>query len=302
MLILAIALALLIGAPQIIAGIRYFPKSCRQSRSFEDKTAIGNMPFSHLASLVRGDRPGQIDGVFFTEMSIYVGIPCVILALFSPSWHQWMFLVAMIVMAMGHWEVFPVSLTFLFFRIAARFCYYISLGLVFMSAAALCRLTIPGPWMLALFLIQATDLCLRTSRLWPMSPFCERIDRPSRLYKSPLTEYLQIHAPGFRVSGLPYPNRTGQIQHIRTLGYTGGSALKSMHTFLEVGNPNGAATHDWFERLEDGEKLDRYGVKYAYTYRPLKGKWKETEIPHLWRSSNDIAAASSFEAVEQSCR
>jgi hypothetical protein len=57
-----------------------------------------------------------------------------------------------------------------------------------------------------------------------------------------------------------------------------------MAQFREDTNPNGSGAHDWFALNEDGEQLDKYGVRYAYTYRPLSGKWQPTPIPHLYEN------------------
>ena len=85
MLLLAIALGILIGLPQIIPTLRYLPKSVRSGRGWRDKCRIGNMPLAHLSTLLTGPKVGQVDGVFYPEMCIYVGITCALLAPFSTS-------------------------------------------------------------------------------------------------------------------------------------------------------------------------------------------------------------------------
>ena len=129
-----------------------------------------------------------------------------------------------------------------------------------------------------LLLLQAWDLSMSVGRLIPTDPYCQRWERPETAYSSPLATFLT--GKSGRVSGLPYPLRTGQVNRIKTLGYNGGSQAQWMADLRGDPNPNGSGAHDWFALEEDSDKLDWYGVEYAYTYRPLKQpKWEPTPIP-----------------------
>ncbi len=303
MLVLAVALGILIGLPQLWASMGYFPKSVRSEKTFEQKTEIGNVPFSHFKSLIRGDRPTTIDGVLYPEMSIYTGISCAMAAICSNSWHQWVFLSSMMLLMMGKRTPIYRLVSRFCLRIPARFSYFFSLCVVFMACAGLYRLNLSHQILLLLVFVQSADLAIRTSRLWPMPGYTETSYPPSRLYNSPLTEYLKDKLGAFRVSGLPYPHFTGQVHGLRTLGYNGGSQLKAMAWFRQDKTANGAGGHDWFSLGEDGPSLDWYGVKYAYSHRDLTiagnpGKWKKTWIPGLYRNKQVKDHVPSFSELE----
>ena len=135
-----------------------------------------------------------------------------------------------------------------------------------------------------------------------MLPYCQRWERRSQAFDTPLTRYLQScgGTPG-RGSGLPYPLRTGQVNQLHTLGYNGGSQTKWMAEFRHDPDPNGSGAHDWFALNEDGEALNAYGVRWAYAYRPLTGKWKPAGIPHLYENTQ-AAMMPSWERMNASIR
>ena len=146
-----------------------------------------------------------------------------------------------------------------------------------MSLEPLSRLSLP---LLGLALcLTATDLLFASSYLWPMRPYCQRWERPSKVFDTPLTRFLAKVKPQGHPSGLPYPLRTGQVNRIRTLGYAGASCPQWMRDTRR-------GTHDWFLEDADGKQLDDYNVRFAYTYRPLRGKWKTTPIPHQYQNSD----------------
>jgi len=290
LLILALLLGLVISIPQWVRALHYLPKSIRSDRV--DKH-LGRAPLkATLMGLVAPRSSyfrGRVHGVHFPEIALYMGIPGLILALMNPNPWLWGLLLVSGLCAGGFLPRYPL-------RVPARFLYLVSLTLTLMSVEGLRRI---GPFaaLLALIvLLQAWDLCTNASSLMPMEPFIQRWERPSKAYHNPMTRFLERQPGNFRVSGLSYPNTTGQIQHIKTLGYNGGSQLKAMAKFRGDADPNGSGGFDWFSLGRDGPKLDWYGVKFAYTYRPLQGKWIPTRIPHLFRNTK-AAPAPSFSEI-----
>ena len=130
--------------------------------------------------------------------------------------------------------------------------------------------------------------------LWPMELSTQQPERPSGALSTPLGRYTQAHPQ--RTSGLPSPMTTGQLTRTRTLGYNGGSQLAGMAEFRNDTDPMGSGGHDWFALNEDGPTLDTYGVRYAFSYRTLRGKWMPTPIPHLYE--NVVARSRSTPPLE----
>lgn len=285
MLGLAAALVLggIIALPQLIVSLRYFPRSIRSGKTAAQKQELGNIPLTRLTSNLVYPAVHPIDGVFGPEAMTFIGLPalvCTLLA-YSPFW--WVVVGVSTLLAMGTYTPLFRLTHRLHLRIPARYCYFVSLGLAFLAIEGFATLT--PSWQRIVLFLQAAHLVLVLPRLWPMLPYVQRWSRPSDVMDTPLTRFLGTHLGGWRVSGLPYPLRTGQVHGFRTLGYNGGSQAQWMATFRGDTNPNGSGGHDWFALNEDGDKLDWYGVKYAYTYRPLTGKWTPTAIPHLYENT-----------------
>ena len=272
----ALLIGLLIASPQLWYSLRYYPRSVRKQRSYEDKVAIWSIPLhTILRNLLTYRNRQQIDGVFHPEVVCYTGIvPLVAALIYSrhPLW--WLILTLSISLAMGrHFPLFRWT-HWLQLRNPSRYSYFISLAVVFLAVDGFRQL--PPRWQPIALLLTAADLLFTASYLWPMVPYCQRWERPSKVFKTPMTSFLL--AKGGRVSGLPYPLRTGQVNRIKTLGYAGASCPQAMREVRR-------GTHDWFLEDEDGDRLDNYGVAYTYTYRPLRGKWKPTPIPHLYQNN-----------------
>lgn len=232
------------------------------------------MPLSQMSTLLSyrsSSYKAQIDGVFFPEMSMYAGLLTPLLALFTSSWHQWAALILFTCLAMGRRTPLFRLTHFLWGRIPARFCYFIQLTVCFMAIDGLYQLNLPVQLQWGILLLTCLDLCLTNSHLWPMEPYVERWDKPQSAYWTPLMQYLSSKE-GI-IGGLPFPNRTGQIQSIHPIPYAGGMSLKSTHTQLGITDPNGE---------DANHRLDLPGLKYAYTHRTLTCPWTKTELPHLW--------------------
>ena len=271
-----LSIGLVIALPQIIPALRYYPRSIRARQSAAAKQAIGSIPLKdQLQRAVGLHMPDPVDGVFGPELCTFVGFPGFLCALLAP-WSGWHLLLAVgALLAMGrHTPLFGLTHR-VHLRIPARYCYLVNVALGFLAVAGFQQL--PVAYQPLVLLLQAWHLVMVLPRLWPMRPFVQRGERPSRAFSTPLAKAL-TGVKG-RVSGLPYPLRTGQLTRTPTLGYCGGSASQALVAFRGE-TPTGG--HDWFGSEADGPRLDAYGVRWAYTYRPLTGKWQPTGIPHLY--------------------
>lgn len=281
MLILAVLIALVIASPQLWASFKYYPHSVRSTHSYESKTAIGNVPFWRLVRGLLGPTRDTVDGVIFSETVTYIGLIPLAILIWRPFSgvppHPGIelpsvgILILSVLLAMGNRTPVFKWLHPVLLRIPARFCYWISMSLAMLVVGGLRDLQLPA-WLSGLYVL---DLATRVAPLTPTYPFAQRWETPSHVFQSfPLCRRLR-QCSG-RVSGLPYPLRTGQVTHTPTLGYNGGSQTKWMKRLRNDDTEVGAGAHDWFATRDDGPLLDRYGVRYAYTMRPLKSpKWKK---------------------------
>lgn len=300
MALLALLLGLLIAYPQIRDTVRYYPKSVRAKTGYAEKVEAGSLsPFRILLGLATPRVHDKTAGVYYPEATCYLGVIGLLFALSYQGWLWWV-VATTFLLTMGKrtpiWKVIhPLCL-----RIPARFIYFLGVTLSIMSVHSLSTVysqpihmvsshTLlplellnekPTTVLMLLTILQAWDL-LQNSSLVPMHPFTQMWQRPSQAYESPVTSYLKschlLQESTHRVIGLPYPNSTGQVQHIRTQGYNGGAAPTELTHIL-----GGSQTYFW----QDSRMLDWYGVKWAYTYRRLEPpKWKQTEVPHLYENT-----------------
>lgn len=284
MMLLGLSLGLLIASPQLVWAWQYYRQSIRRSVNAQEKIALGSVPLWRLLqSLVWTRNHSSCDGVLYPEVACYIGLIPLALACQAPLslWHGIAFLSAGL--AMGrHLPLFRWT-HWAHLRIPARYCYFLQLSLSFLTLEVLSGTPLnPIWWFLTLLL--AWDLLMNTSPLMSHVPYLQRWEQPSAVCETALTRFLATHLGKYRVSGLPYPLRTGQLQGFKTLGYTGASQLAWMARFRQEQDPNGSGAHDWFLTHGDDPLLDWYGVKYAFTYRPLTGKWTPTAVPHLYEN------------------
>lgn len=291
------ALGFLIALPQIIPAARYLPKSIRHRQTAQDKQAIGSIPpLRLLKGMLIACPKDLVDGVFYPEACATVGILGFIFALFSPSWHQWTLLAIAGVLAIGRHSIVFHWCSPLMLRIPARMVYFVNLALVFMAVSGLQVIYAyydMNNLLVILILLQCFDLCTNSSSLWPMRPFTQRWEKPSRSLNTPLVSFLKQNLGPYRVSGLPFPLATGQLHGFRTLGYNGGSAMKAMARFRKTENPMGDSGNNLSQ-----SSLNWYGVKYAYTYRHLTGAWVSTKIPHLYENTEVASHVPSWNDLE----
>ena len=277
-LVTALGIGLVIALPQLWWSLRYYPHSVRSQTTYQNKIAVGSIPLhTILRNLLTYRCLNQVDGVFHPEAVCYVGIAPLVLLLLArhPLW--WLVLVLSISLAMGrHFPLFRWT-HWIQLRNPSRYCYFISLALGFLAIEGFRQVS--STWQALILCVTAADLCFASSYLWPMRPYAQRWERPSAVFDTALTRWLTSHLTNRdRVSGLPYPLRTGQVNRITTLGYAGASCPQWMRHLRR-------GTHDWFLEDEDGQRLDDYRIRYAYTYRPLNGKWHPTQIPHLYQNT-----------------
>lgn len=263
----------LIGLPQLISFFRYLPKTIRTNKV----SNIGKIKWYHFITLLLPSFNKPKD-VGFWETSCYVGIaPLMIIAIgFASSSYisgAWMLGVASYILAMG---AFSSRLP----RIPARWLWTFQFSIGWVALSSMAQIGLPPITLWCLLLIQCFDLWYH-NRLWPTRPYSELPNRPSFAFNTQLTRFLE-GCQG-RVSGLPWPLFTGHINRIKTLGYSGGMQLKLMAKWRNDTNPDGSGEHDYFRSNTDGEAVDRYRIKYAFSRKKLNG-WLETPIKHLYRN------------------
>lgn len=284
-LVAALTLGLFLASPQLWQALRYYPHSIRAGKTAAQKMALGNLPLSRLLRNLVAPTVEPVDGVFGPEAMTFIGLwalPCLLLAR-NGFW--WFLACWTTLLAMGTRTPFFKLTAWTHLRIPARYSYWVGVSLAMLALEGFAHL--PARLQPVVLFLQATSLVLILPRLWPMLPYVQRWERPSRAFSTPLTQYLAAHLGVYRVSGLPYPLRTGQVNHLQTLGYNGGSQARWMAAFRQDTNPNGSGAHDWFAgaTAEDRDLLAWYGVKYAYTMRPLTFPWRVTRLPHLYENA-----------------
>lgn len=284
-LVAGTVIGLVLGLPQLLPALRYYPQSIRSRPRLKER----GIPARVLLKGLLTPRPcDQIHGLFFPEVCVFVGWLPLLTVWFAPlSWWHGVLGVA-VLGALSGWA--PPG-----FRLSARCCWIVSISLAFLSLHGLPYLPWDGNTLLLLGVLQLLSLLLASWTLLPMSPFCQRWERPSVACGTPLAQTLMVSAPTGRVSGLSYPLRTGQVNRIQTLGYNGGSQPRWMARLRRDSNPHGSGAHDWFASNHDGRRLDWYGVRYAFSYRPLhrlSSKWRLTDVPHLYENLHANAPPS----------
>lgn len=261
-----ISAGLVLGLPQIIPFCWYWPKSIRHGRKADGK--FGAVPLWRFFDLLAPDLGRtSINGVLFTEMSMYAGILALAFAIMAPISMWTGVMVGAAILSLG----------FAPFRIPARWLHLFTYGLVFTAVSGMSRVSSTQAAWFLLFL-QAFDLS-RNAGLQPIWPFCEWVKKPSQHFTNGLIA-LKENIGNFRVSGLPFPFFTGYLLGVRTLGYTGGFSLKKMCKFRGVTDSNGQSTHNWFDTCdfknmtEEGWRamwhgMRRYGVRYFFASKTL---------------------------------
>lgn len=188
----AAALGVVIGLPQILPFLWYWPKSIRSAK--KDDPNFGRLSWSKLLDLVvPTNSVTPTAGVHYPEVAMYLGIAP--LFIFHPSW--W-------------WVPLCVSMSITFGlissiqRIPARALYLTTLSI---SVLALQNVHGIGIVFLQSFLL------LQNASIYPSFPFSQWWDKPSRLY----SRYPK---------DATWPNFTGYLEEERRMQYAGGFCLK----------------------------------------------------------------------------
>lgn len=179
---------ILLGLPQIIPTLWYWPRSIRAGAKFD--LNFGKVPLWRYLDLILPNlTQNSINGVLWPEMAMYAGL-APFLALFSKP---------------SGWMIVMVSSLFLKIqRVPARSLYLFSFALVMMSLNAKINLTV--------LIIQAW-LLLQNSDIYPHFPFCQWWKRPSEMFRE------------MRLSA-SWPWFTGYLQGQHVIKYSGGFCLK----------------------------------------------------------------------------
>lgn len=190
---------LLIGLPQIIPFLWYWPKSVRHKQNAD--RGFGRLPWQKLKDLfIPTQSRGITNGVQFPEVEMCMGIA--ILFVWKASW-WWGPLIYSILVCIG-W--FPQAQ-----RISARALILASFCVAYISCKRIHEISLDSYLGNALILIQSLAL-LRNSSIYPSFPFSQWWDRPSRLYSK-------------RPKSYNWPFLTGYLENRRISEYQGAFRL-----------------------------------------------------------------------------
>jgi len=265
---------LLIGVYQWYRYYRYGKTSVRKC---QDKT-VGKLPLAaYLWALMPVRYREFIGGIGPEEWSFYVGPLVFALALFGHG-HCWLLVILAIILSAGK--------PFILFRFPYRWGYFAMLGTVVLAVDGFRNLNTNQVLINTILVFTGISL-LHNQYLIRPYPFAQYPIKPSEVFSTPLLKYLEYHARGYRVNNLPYPVYTGQIDHIKTPGYTGGNHIYSVGKFLNIPT-QGVAPYNWFDYLPDGDSLDYYMIKYHVGSQPSNDfKWgKVYGYDNLWVNRN----------------
>ena len=230
-------LGFLIGLPQIIPFLWYFPKSVRAKKTKNPGT-FGKVPISRFLNLIWPDNQTKyINGVLSQEMALYIGLIPLIFALQSISLAWWSLLIA----GLGMIGLIPNI-----GRIPARWCHLFTFSLVWLAVDGPTRSNLTDCVLWGLILLQAASL-LRNRTYMSYWPFTEWWKRPSEWWGARPSLSNSIG----RVPNLRFPYFTGYVNETRTLGYTGGFALHSLCQFHGIWNERVQTCED--ERFLSGK-------------------------------------------------
>ena len=275
-------LGFLIGFPQIWAFWRYRKVSVQSTLTYEDKVKVGSLPLWVYTSIFLPLRIREkIAGVGYEEWNFYV-TP---LVCFFALWGRgdcWVLLAISVVLSMGGgvFKLFSKVLP----RYPHRFGYFAMLAVIVLGVDGLRRWNLNDTQLILLNILLG-GLLLFNRDLIEIYPFSQWKKKPSEHFETPLLKFLEENTKGYRVNNLPFPVYTGQINHIKTCGYSGGNHNKELGKFLNIPKM-GYAPYNWFDWKPDGEELDGYGIKYHIGEKPSDPKWISTEFSNLWMNTN----------------
>lgn len=283
---MALPMALLTGFPQIMAFYEYKKLSIRDDYTPDDMLAIGKMPFwAYIFMFIPWRIRDHVADVGYEEWCLYLTPVVGILALFSQNWLLWGLIIGAVILSTGKGYKWLYKLM-MNQRGPYKWGYIAGLLIIMQSVNGLNRLMLADKQLTLICILTATLLLYNRETLL-LYPFKAIGDRPSKMFSSPLLEWLSINAKGWKVNNLPHPVYTGQINHIETPGYTGGNHIAVLGKFLGIPK-QGEAPYNWFNYHKDGEKLDAFGIKYHVGNHPPSAnhKWKKVKNFGLWVNTN----------------
>lgn len=178
----------LLGLPQIIPFLWYWPRSVRAGVKPDDS---GKVPLWRFLDLFFPDKyQNSINGVFWPEMAMYMGIAP--LLIWKASWWWLPLLSAFLITT----SILPGVQ-----RISARALYLLTFSVAFLTVPDVVHYS---------FLILQGFLLIQNSSIYPHFPFCQWWKKPSE------HDYNTINWPGF----------TGYMTNEHKTNYRGGFALK----------------------------------------------------------------------------
>lgn len=170
------AVGVLLGLPQIIPFLKYWPKSVRSGQ--ETDRQLGRLPVSKFLDLIKPTNSvSVINGIHYPEVAMYMGIAPLFI------WHlSWWWVATSICILVLCGAIPSIQ------RIPSRALYLLTL--------CVCFLGYPNPMdspqtCLSILILQAY-LLLRNASIYPSFPFSQWWSNPSQLYpKGDYTGYLE---------------------------------------------------------------------------------------------------------------
>lgn len=279
---LALLYGLIISSPQIIAYLRYFPKSIRSWHGVEDKRRIGKLqPWIYLTTFLPVKIRNYLFDVGYWEFAFYLTPIVVFFALFGNPL-GWVFVLTCILLSYGG-TVFKLS-SRIMFRGPQRWGYFACLGIIYLCMEGLVKFNLPNKNLILLTILLGT-LLLYNRHLLPIYPFAQWTKKPSYFFETSLLRFLEENANGGRVNNLPYPVYSGQINHIKGLGYCGGNSLKSARLGRNFNSIQGCCGNNWFEYSRENGWFDDWKIKYHVGNKPCDhSMWRKVKGFNLYEN------------------
>jgi len=205
------------------------------------------------------------------ERRFYVGIIPIMLLPFATS-RIWPLTVLSALFSLGLCKgYFP--------RVHERWLVVLQFCIGWMAVNSLNNLKLNTAQLILLTGLHIFDIFWHNRECLPPRPYCELWQRPSRVFNTNLTRYLESNLGDYKVSGLPWPLFTGHINGLRTIGYCGSMQTKDMWEWRK------SFRHDPFIDGVNPDDLTKHRIKYSYS-RKKPDKWHPTPIRHLYRNPN----------------
>lgn len=193
---------LILGLPQLIPFLWYYPKSVRWGQMVD--YSMGKLKLSNFLDLIVPTSRTPQNGLLPYEYNMTIGLIPLLLIPFSTS-RIWIFALIYFAGMLGAWKS-P-------FRIQARMIYAFSFSLIWMACSGLNNLHLGDSQIFSLVLIQAFFL---------LGNLHHRLGFPYTEWSRKPSEFIRRYEWG----SLKFPFVTGIYWNEHTSGYRGGFALK----------------------------------------------------------------------------